>query len=72
MLLILIAMIIGSSLAAFSSPIGSSSNAGLSGLRLAPQKPGGDTPFAAQNVLPAPNADPAKPAQRGSLINLSV
>jgi len=72
MLLILIAMIIGSSLAAFSSPIGSSANAGLSGLRLAPQKPGNDAPFAPQNALQAPHADPAKPAQRGSLINLSV
>jgi hypothetical protein len=72
MLLILIAMIIGSSLAAFSSPIGSSASAGLSGLRLAPQKLGGDAPFAAQNALPSPNADPAKPSQRGSLINLSV
>ncbi len=65
-------MIIGSSLAAFSSPIGSSSNAGLSGLRLAPQKPGNDAPFTAPNALQSPNADPAKPAQRGSLINLSV
>jgi hypothetical protein len=65
-------MIIGSSLAAFSSPIGPSANAGFSGLRLAPQKPGNDAPFAAPNALQAPNADPAKPAQRGSLINLSV
>jgi hypothetical protein len=72
MLLIFFAMIIGSSLAAFSSPIGSAANAGFPGLRLAPQKPGNDAPFAAQNALQAPNADKAKLAQRGSLINLSV
>jgi hypothetical protein len=65
-------MIIGSSLTAFSSPIGSSANAGLSGLRLLPQKPGNDAPFSAQSVLPAPGAASSKPAQRGSLINLSV
>ena len=47
MLLILLAMIIGSSLTAFSSPIGSSANTGLSGLRLLPQKPGNDAPFSA-------------------------
>jgi hypothetical protein len=71
MLLILLAMITGAPLTAFSSPIGASANAGL-GLRLVPQKPGNDAPFATQNALQAPSVEPGKPAQRGSLINLSV
>jgi hypothetical protein len=71
MLLILAAMIIGSSLTAFSSPIGSS-NAGLSGLRLLPQKPD-DAPFSSSNALAAtPNGETGKASQRGTLINLSV
>jgi hypothetical protein len=72
MLLILLAMITGASLTAFSSPIGASANAGLSGLRLVPQKPGNDAPFSTQNALQAPGVEAGKPAQRASLINLSV
>jgi hypothetical protein len=71
MLLILAVMIVGSSLAAFSLPIGSSTP-GLSGLKLTPQKLGGDAPFATPPALPSPSLDSGKPAQRGSVINLSV
>lgn len=75
MSLILLGMIIGSSLAAFSSPVSSSANAGFSALRLLPQKAGGDAPFSAPNAanaLQAPAAASGRPAQRGALLNLSV
>ncbi len=72
MLLILLGMIIGSSLSAFSLPAASSTTSGLSGLRLAPQKQSGDAPFSAPAALPSPGVTPGQPAQRGSLLNLSV
>lgn len=72
MLLILAVMIVGSSLAAFSLPIGGGSAPALSGLKLTPQKLGGDAPFVTPPALPSPSLDSGKPAQRGSLINLSV
>jgi hypothetical protein len=72
MLLIILAMITGSSLTAFSLPAASSTNSSLSGLRLTPQKPSGDAPFTPSPTLSSPSLDPTKPAQRGSLLNLSV
>ncbi len=72
MLLILTAMIIGSTLTAFSLPAAASATTGFSGLKLTPQKPSGDAPFAAIPALSFPSAEPGKPAQRGSLLNLSV
>ncbi len=73
MLLIIAAMIIGSTLTAFSLPATGPASpfSGLSGLRLTPQKPPSDTPFSAP-ALPSPSVEPGKPAQRGSLLNLSV
>lgn len=71
MLLILLAMIVGSSLTAFSLPSATSAASGLSGIRITPQKPAApDTPFAAP--LASPNLDTTKPAPRGSVLNLSV
>jgi hypothetical protein len=72
MLLILAAMIIGSSLAAFSLPAASSATSPLSSLRLTPQRPGNDAPFSAASPLPAAGPDSGKPPQRGSLLNMSV
>jgi hypothetical protein len=65
-------MIIGSSLTAFSLPIGSSSASGLSGIKLTPQKPAGDAPFSAPSSLSSQSGDPGRALQRGSLLNLSV
>ncbi len=72
MLLILLAMIIGSSLSAFSLPAANSAASGLSSLRLSPQRLSGDAPFNAPSTGPLESSDPTRPLQRGSLLNLSV
>ncbi len=73
MLLILVAMIVGSSLTAFSLPIGSTSGSGVSGIKVTPQTPSNDAPFSVAPSSPAlPSQGPQQGAQRGSLVNLSV
>jgi hypothetical protein len=70
MLLIILAMIVGSTLSAFSLPSATASS--FSGIRLAPQKPAAQTPFIPPPSVTAPSVETGKNVPRGSLLNISV